>query len=204
MGIVPSPPEPKPETPRVELEIFSDSEAVSAQSQEGLEIAPAAESGEGTGSWKCPVCDSANAAENTRSSTSGTDLFEYFAPRSRQGVKPAANRSSHAAMVLSVIPGAGHIYLGRVAEGVGRIVLATWWFGTVFVLNAVPALTWIGTIYLLAGLGLVGVTIIDAYAVAEDEMRKPILSRNVIYFASLGLFGILFMGSMLTFMTLRR
>lgn len=163
-------------------------------------------SAESKGMWKCPVCETANPADTTRCSTCGTDLLEYFAQldkKSQAEETAGGPKNPRVAMVLSVFPGAGHVYLGRVAEGVGRLVLGTWWFGTMLILYSVRPLRWIGTVYLMAGLFLVGVSIIDAYGVGEDQKRHQILNQKMIYYSSLGLLGILFIGSMITYIRIR-
>lgn len=156
-----------------------------------------------SGRWKCPVCEAHNLADANRCSTCGTDLFSFFG-RKATPEPVVTGRSPIVAALLSVVPGVGHIFLARFAEGVGRLVLAIWWFGSAVFLSTFPLMRLVGLLFYLASLALVTVSMLDAYAAGTDPRRPPILSRTLIYYSSLGLLGILIAGSMITFVRLIR
>lgn len=138
-------------------------------------------------SWFCPSCDTENPISVNTCRVCGSTIFDAFRPR--QADVPRLDKSANVAGLLSAIPGVGHLYLGSLSEGITRLMLGAWWFGTSFLLPAItPILLMTKLIFVLASLALAGLSVFDAYRLAEDPKSLPLLNRKLIFFASLGLF----------------
>ncbi len=140
--------------------------------------------------WVCPRCERANPLDLTSCGLCGTSFYEAFGPAEQEA--PARLRSAPVAAGLSVLPGAGHFYLGRPAEGFVRILLAAWWLSTGVLVRTSPGpLLVVKLTHLLAVGVLVLLSIADAYRTAEDAKVPALLSRKVIMYGSLTLIGLL-------------
>lgn len=138
-------------------------------------------------SWSCPSCDTENPISVNVCRVCGSTIFDAFRPPDDD--TPRVEKSANVAGLLSAIPGVGHLYLGSLSEGVTRLLLAAWWFGTSFLLPAItPILLMAKLIFILASLALAGMSVFDAYRLADDPKSLPLLNRRSIFFASLGLF----------------
>jgi hypothetical protein len=151
--------------------------------------------------WACSVCGTSNSLELNRCRACGSSIAQTFGGLTAP--EPAATlRDPKVAAALSIVPGAGHLYLGQTAQGVVRLILAAWWLGTAFVLSA-EALSPIRLLFLSAWAFLAGVSVIDAYRAAGADRRPPILSRQMILYLSLALIAILTFGTMGLFVSAR-
>lgn len=142
--------------------------------------------------WVCPRCERANPLDLTSCGLCGTSFYEAFGPQEQE--TPTTSRSAPVAAGLSVLPGAGHFYLGRPAEGVVRLMLAVWWISTGLLVRSSPGpLLLVKVTYLLAAGVLVLLSVADAYRAAEDAKAPALLSRRVVMYGSLALIGLLMM-----------
>lgn len=138
-------------------------------------------------SWFCPSCDTENSISVNMCKVCGSTIFDAFRPPDADN--PRADKSANVAGLLSVIPGVGHLYLGSLSEGITRLLLAAWWFGTSLLLPTITGILLTAKlIFILASIALAGVSVFDAYRLAEDPKSLPLLNRRSIFFASLGLF----------------
>lgn len=138
-------------------------------------------------SWFCPSCDTENPISGNRCRVCGSTIFDAFRPP--EAGSSSTNKSANIAGLLSVIPGAGHLYLGSLSEGLTRILLGAWWFGTSFLLPSItPILLGTKLIFILASVALAGLSVFDAYRLADDPKSLPLFERRLIFFGSLGLF----------------
>ncbi|MGH2705686.1 MAG: hypothetical protein ACRDJ4_11495 [Actinomycetota bacterium] len=151
--------------------------------------------------WRCRACGTPNALSLDRCSACGRSMFESFgAAREASSVAP---RSPQTAALLSIIPGLGHFYLNRPAEGFSRLLSFLWWLGVALMLAARPLLP-LRAIFIVAVLALVAVSVLEAYQQAIDGRPPTILTPRVFLYSWLALLAILFMGFMIAFGAARR
>lgn len=143
--------------------------------------------------WTCQSCSNENAMTSERCAVCGTSFYAAFGPI--RAKEPGITGNPVAAALLSVIPGAGHLYLKRTGEGIVRLSLGVWWFLiALFLPNATRSLIGVKALYALAALGLVGVSMIETYQAAENPSSSQILTRSMVLWTSIGLFGLLMIG----------
>lgn len=202
-----SPPDAEDATAETSVfaEVYGEPEPPPLASRARPEIEPAMPKTEGARpQWGCPVCRGRNDLDRDTCATCGTSMFSAFGHRAGPA-ETREPRNPRLAAALSILPGMGHIYLGRSGDAVVRITLALWWFGLAVMLGGVSALRPIGAVFLIAGTGLVVITMSDAYRQAEDPEAEPFLSRRVILYASLALVGVLIFGvTMFTILSMRQ
>jgi hypothetical protein len=151
--------------------------------------------------WRCPACGTSNALSLDRCSACGRSMFESFGPaRTARATEP---RSPQTAALLSIVPGLGHFYLKRPAEGFSRLVSFLWWLAVALMLTARPLLP-LRAIFIVAVLALVAVSVLEAHQQAIDQRPPPILTPRVFLYSWLALLAILFMGFMIAFGVARR
>lgn len=154
--------------------------------------------------WSCPSCDNKNDLEQEICPVCGTSFYDAFKPP-EEAIGPNRALSSQVAALLSLIPGAGHIYAGRVAEGVTRLFLATWWTLTIILVPAsLPMLALTKIVYVLALMGLMAISAVEASRAAVDPRSISLLSTRAILYASMSLVGVLVISSVAASVALRR
>jgi hypothetical protein len=139
----------------------------------------------GRPTWTCSVCGEPNAIEATLCSTCGAPFARLLEqPTERPEIKPQT-----AAIWSFVWPGIGHWKAGYRADGVARIVLFAWTFGTLMVLLIARFGTGgLGPTFPLVALFLVAasavyvVSAIDAYRVAGGE--SPLVTSRLLLWGS--------------------
>lgn len=157
--------------------------------------------GEEVVGWLCPKCEHRNVMETNVCVVCGTSLFSVFQPETPP--KEFAAKNPAVAAALSIIPGAGHLYLDRIGEAVARLSLAFWWMGAVVGLRTSGALAILRIVFALASVALVGLSAYDAYRQASDPNVRPALSRKVMLYATLGLVGFSTIGALFLLVTAR-
>jgi hypothetical protein len=141
----------------------------------------------GHATWTCAVCGEVNPIELSNCVVCGTSFTRLFAePEEAPSLDP-----EKAAVWSILFPGLGHWKLGRKADGVARMVLFLWTFGTLVLLLASRfGKGGLGPVVALAGLfaiasGALYVTsIVDAYRLARGD--DPLVSSRVLLWSSAG------------------
>lgn len=134
---------------------------------------------EGRVLWDCPVCGQENDLDTrvcTRCGTAFGRLFEEPEP-------PARISPERAAMISLVVPGAGHVVAGRVAEGVARAVIFAFTVGMVVAILAAGGglggpLVPLVVLFVGASATLYLATAVDAYRAVRRE--DPVLSTRIL------------------------
>lgn len=86
--------------------------------------------------WRCAACRTWNPLERGTCATCGASFGQAFAPDDRGAPPPAVSETVVVGASL-VLPGAGHVLLGRTGAGVLRMVLyVSWFLGGVLLLRA--------------------------------------------------------------------
>lgn len=142
--------------------------------------------------WCCAACDAWNPLERSACAVCGTSLSETL----QEDETPAPPQVSLTTVVAAsiVLPGAGHVLMGRQAAGVGRLVLyAVWASGGFALLRAaagadgslLPALPLItGAFVLLA------TSVLDAMALRRGDVTTEILSVRALLWLTVGVIGL--------------
>lgn len=145
----------------------------------------AGEGGRTEPAWVCPACGRENALALERCEVCGTPFASLFAEP-----VPEPRIAASGALLWSLVwPGLGHIRAGRRVDGLARMVLFAWTFGTVLVLlvsrsglgRAAPLLG----LYGVATLALYVLSAVDARRVAGGE--EPLLRPRPLLWASVAL-----------------
>jgi hypothetical protein len=145
--------------------------------------------------WICPSCENENPMSMNLCSVCGTSFFDAFKPPEPERTAPP--KDARIAGVLSIIPGLGHLYLGDKIDGFARVVLGAWWLLTAIFLPAPRAVLFaIKMAYLLAYLGLAGVSVFDAARKAESPTSVPLIPTRLLLYVALALGGILVVGGL--------
>lgn len=153
--------------------------------------------------WVCAVCKETNDFPATVCSTCGESIFRTL-KQVETGKPPPSDREPWLAAALSALPGLGHLYLERTAEGVARLILALWWLGSAFLLTGAPGLVAPIRILLILGvLALVIISGVEAYRAAEDHQAPPLLDRKALMYSSLGAVLLLAFGAVLALVAAR-
>jgi TM2 domain-containing membrane protein YozV/ribosomal protein L40E len=153
--------------------------------------------------WSCRRCGQENTIEANLCAACGTSLFEAFGPAGATRVK-LEPKNPGAAAALSVVPGAGHFYLGRTGEGVARIALALWWLLAGLLLSGAGALAPLRFLFLAALAALILVSVWDAFRQAQNPEAIPILGRSMIIYVTLALVGVSTVGALFSMLAARR
>lgn len=166
-----------------------------------LSAGPVRKRGE-TLTWVCPSCETENGIDDQTCRTCGTSFYAAFMPAAVEPKRPQAVRNPLAAGVLSLIPGVGHLYVGSSAEGMARIFLGLWWIGSSLLLpSGGAALLGVKVVYILASIGLISVSALDAYRYARTPGIPAVLSSRGLLYASLALLVVLMAGGLLATFT---
>lgn len=135
--------------------------------------------------WACPTCEHENALALERCEVCMTPFAMLFAEPA-----PAARLAPSSAFAWSLLwPGLGHWKAGRPVDGLARMVLFAWTFGTVLVLlvsrsglgRGGPLLG----LYGVATLGVYALSAVDARRVAAGE--EPVVGSRPLLWASVAL-----------------
>jgi hypothetical protein len=139
----------------------------------------------GKPTWTCSVCGEPNAIEATICSTCGAPFGRLLErPKQRPEIKPQT-----AATWSFVWPGIGHWKAGYRADGVARIVLFAWTFGTLMILlvsrfgtgGLGPTFPLVVLFVIAAGAVYV-ISAIDAYRLAGGD--PPLATSRLLLWAS--------------------
>ena len=152
--------------------------------------------------WRCVTCEAWNPIERSTCSVCGSALADAF---DREGGAPPPDVSATMVAAASVLlPGAGHLLLGRAAAGLGRMLLyVVWAIGGVALLraaagtdgSALPALP------LLAGaFVLLATSVLDALALQRGSAAETLSVRSLLWLTVgvIGLTTLAFLGSALS------
>jgi len=146
--------------------------------------------------WTCSVCGAVNPVAEDVCRDCGTSLFDSL--RRSEGdarQETLENKSSNVAAALSLVPGAGHFYLGMVGQGVARFILFTWWFGLAAVLpDSRGPVALVRVLLFLGAMALILVSALDSYRAVEEPGSGPILDRRLMLYSSLAVVGLLVAG----------
>jgi hypothetical protein len=139
----------------------------------------------GKPTWTCSVCAEPNPIEATICATCGAPFARLLAePTRRPEIRPQT-----AATWSFVWPGIGHWKAGYRADGIARMVLFAWTFGTLMVLIVArfgtgglgPVLPLVA-LFLVAASAVYAISAIDAYRLASGD--PPLVSSRVLLWAS--------------------
>ena len=138
-------------------------------------------------SWTCPACGEGNPLSRDECTVCGTQFKALFRGNEREvDLDPGSATTSSL-----LLPGLGHIRLGRVAEGVARLVLFAWAVATAaMVVLSAPAegLGPLGLLAAMFGAGALGVYVLSAVdARRAAEGAEPVLSTRALLYGSAGL-----------------
>jgi hypothetical protein len=141
----------------------------------------------GAASWDCPICGERNPLEAALCSVCGTPFGRLFEePSAGPRVEPGT------ATVWSLgFPGLGHWKAGLRADGVARMVLFAWTFGTVLLILISRSGRGLGSflplflLYLASATAVYVVSAMDAGRVASA--RAPVVSSRVLSWMSAAL-----------------
>jgi len=138
----------------------------------------------GVPTWVCPACERENAIAADRCEICGTSFAQLFAePERRVEIDP-----SRALRWSLLLPGLGHWMVGHRLDGVARMVLFAWTFGTVVLLALTRSGGSLGSagalfaLYAVSAITLYGVSAIDARRVATGE--DPLVPSRTLLWAS--------------------
>lgn len=131
--------------------------------------------------WRCSTCTSWVALEDPICATCGAARVGFGDP-----VTPSADATDVAEQVVlgasAVLPGAGHLLVGRVGSGITRAVL--------FLLWAAGGLWWIvstqdgrspGIVLLVGAVVLWAATLVDANAITKGQSVEPFGVRGLLW-----------------------
>jgi hypothetical protein len=134
--------------------------------------------------WTCPVCQHRNALSAAACEVCGTPFARLFAEPERH-IEIEPGRALAWSLLL---PGLGHFTAGRRADGVTRMILFAWTFGTVLVMlvsrssetgfGPLAPLFWL---FALAVVALYLTSAVDAWRIAAGE--EPLVSSRMLVWA---------------------
>ncbi len=166
---------------------------------------PASVSSPTAAGWTCTICGAVNPVAEDVCRDCGTSLFDSLR-RSEGDARQQAlqDKSSNVAAALSLVPGAGHFYLGMVGQGVARFILFIWWFGSAAVLpDSRGPVAIVRVLLFLGAMALILVTAFDSYRAVEEPGSGPILDRRLMLYSSLAVVGLLVAGVFSTVVSAR-
>lgn len=138
-------------------------------------------------SWTCPACGEGNSLSLDECTVCGTSFKALF----RANERPVDLDPGSATTLSLLLPGLGHIRLGRVAEGLARLVLFAWAVATAaMVVLSAPA-EGLGPLGLLAA--MFGAAALVVYVLSAVDVRRaaegaePVLSTRALLYGSAGL-----------------
>lgn len=141
--------------------------------------------------WRCAVCSSWNPLETSGCATCGAPFGRTLAEEPDDVIA----RGTSTVLVLSaVLPGAGHVALGRTVDGVVRAVMYVLWLaGALALLRAAagtPAPALPAAPLGIGALALWLLSVLDAVALAEGS-RDQLLTPRVFLWLVVGVIGAL-------------
>ena len=146
--------------------------------------APATAAGEGFRKdgdvieWECPQCGNFNAIELQHCDVCGSSFLDRFRTE-----EPEEPRNWNAALVMTMLlPGAGHLAVGRYGSGWARIVLfAGWLLGTLMLISAGGSQGVVmGTPLLLGALILWVMSMVDVYRLQQGD-SEILVGRHLLW-----------------------
>lgn len=141
--------------------------------------------------WRCRLCDHDNDLAASVCAVCGSP----FAATVRGPEEEPEPRDPNMAAMLSLfLPGAGHAYLGRWPEAIGRIVLSAWVVAVALVgafAENVPGSVVLAVIFGLAAFALWAGAAHDAYRSARREDDLVLLRGRRYMFVTFSLMGVL-------------
>jgi TM2 domain-containing membrane protein YozV len=180
--------------------------------------------------WQCGNCGRRNTMETNVCVDCGATLFASFdlamarvraeEKMDQGGPEPERTKPPEAlhlkreperkvripivAAALSVVPGLGQLYIGRLADGLARLLVTAWWFPAGILLLSTAPLSWLGILFLAAAASLALISAADAYRNAMDPGLEPILTKQILLYANVGLISLAAIGGMLAIFTIQR
>lgn len=146
--------------------------------------------GEGV-DWRCASCDTWNPIERSSCSVCGTSLAATMGEEDEAAAPDVAPATI--AVVSFVLPGTGHILLGRVAAGIGRMLLyVVWTVGGIALLRAAAGTdgSVLPSMPLLTGaLVLLATSVIDAEALRRGDATEVLSMRSLLWL-TVGVIGL--------------
>lgn len=142
--------------------------------------------------WRCASCDAWNPIEVSRCTVCGTGFRQAL--RADEEARPSRDVPVERVLAATVVlPGSGHLLLGRTATGLGRAVLyVVWAVGGVVLLraagasgqSALPAVP-----LLLGALVLLVTSVVDALALQRRDDQE-LLTPRVLLWLTVGVIGL--------------
>lgn len=134
---------------------------------------------EGRVLWDCPVCGQENDLDTSVCSRCGTTFGRLF----EEPEPPPRTSPQRAAALSLLVPGAGHVVAGRVAEGVARAVIFAFALGMVVAILAAGGglggpLVPLVVLFVGAAATLYVATAVDAYRAVRRE--PPVMSTRLL------------------------
>jgi TM2 domain-containing membrane protein YozV len=117
--------------------------------------------------WECPQCGQLNGIELTACAVCATSFLQRF-----RSEEPEPPRNWVAAMVLSaILPGAGHLSVGRHGTGWARLLLFVVWIAGAVTLatSAGSGVLLVAAPLLLGALALWMVSLVDVYRLQQGH-----------------------------------
>ncbi len=127
--------------------------------------------------WRCSTCGEWNPFSAHECTVCGSALGELLEDRARRVVE---RDTGSVLLATAVLPGAGHVLLGRTADGAVRAVLFLLWVvGAATLLRAGGALA--AAPLALGAIGLWVVSLVDAAALQSGSQRQLLGSRALLW-----------------------
>lgn len=143
--------------------------------------------------WRCGSCETWNPIERSTCAVCGAALADSFGGSSGEDLRTDVDPAK--VVIASVLlPGAGHVLLGRSGTGFGRMLLyVVWAVGGVLLLQAasdsdgsvLPALP-----LLTGALVLLATSVLDAVALRRGDTRTELLSARSLLWLTVSVIGL--------------
>jgi TM2 domain-containing membrane protein YozV len=161
--------------------------------------------------WQCGNCGRRNSMDTNICVECGATLFASFdltraklAAEEPKVEVPRKTRPPAIAAVLSVIPGLGQLYVGRIADGIARLLVAAWWIPSGLFLASTEPLRWVGILFLFAISGLVALSVADAYRHALNPDADALLTKQLLLYSNVALVSLTAFGGLVALFVIRR
>ncbi len=185
------------DVPGVRSETGSDGETPPASPTSPLRLAqtpPVRRQGDAL-LWRCPACESENPIERTMCGVCGTPLATLFGVTKETGPKRTGSTAIWLSMVL---PGAGHVWAGRVADAIARGVLFLWTsvIGVFLVTRSgrsAGIFRGIGGVFVLTATGVWIISLLESQRLSRGDVT-PLVPGRILLWATAALTGVLFLG----------
>lgn len=136
--------------------------------------------------WACPVCKEENALDATLCSVCGTPFARLF---DEDSDRPRITRSE--ASRAGLVPGLGHIRLGKSGEGIARIFVFAMSISFLLMFVSADNGSWsvgVSALYLAFSCALVAESSLDAGRAAAGE--RPLISARNLLWVAIGMLGL--------------